>query len=129
MKNCIVLLATFFLASCQPAVTRSDTTDTSAGLLEGIASGKTQVIDLTHTLNAQNPYWPGEGNKPFKYEYFTSLAKDGVLEGHFTMDEHTGTHFDAPNHFIAGQTSLEKIPPDHFFVPIAVIDVRSKAAQ
>src|ERR1700722_3991648 len=127
------LLAVLLFAVVAFSVSCGNTTPTLAagtiGLIEGIESGKTRVIDLTHSLNSKTPYWPGEGNRAFSYEYFTSLEKDGVLEGHFTMDEHTGTHFDAPNHFVAGQTPVDKIPAERLFVPVIVIDVRSKVAQ
>jgi kynurenine formamidase len=99
------------------------------GLLEGIANGKTRLIDLTHPLNSQNPYWPGPGYAPFQYETFATLEKNGVLSGRFTMAEHTGTHLDAPNHFVAGQIPLDRIPLEQLFVPAVVIDVRTKTSQ
>lgn len=129
MKPIFVLPVFGILIGCTGCSAGHGASGASDGLLEGVAAGKTRVVDLTHALNAQTPYWPGDGNKPFRFEYFTSLKKDGFLEGHFTMDEHTGTHFDAPNHFIAGQLSSEKIPPDRFIVPAAVIDIRKQSAD
>jgi kynurenine formamidase len=128
MKQLMTLAGVLFLAGCQSACMRSQAESAPAGLLEGIASGRTRVVDLSHALNSKTPYWPGEGNRPFKYEYFTSLEKDHVLEGHFSIDEHTGTHFDAPNHFVTGQLSVDKIPAARMFVPVIVIDVRSKTS-
>src|SRR6185436_670725 len=81
-----------------------------AGLLEGIASGKTTIIDLGHALNSKNPYWPGPGYEPFKFEIFATIEKDHVLSGRLAFDEHTGTHLDAPNHFVEGQVSVDRIP-------------------
>ena len=121
------LVLTVFLDSCNSSSSPPNPAPT--GILEGIGSGTTIVVDLTHRLNSRNPYWPGKGNKPFKFEYFTSLQKDRVLEGHFTVDEHTGTHIDAPNHFVAWQLSLDKCPVERFFVPVVVIDVRSRVAK
>lgn len=96
---------------------------TPPGFLEGLATGRTAVVDLTHALNPDNPYWPGEGYAPFAYETFATLEEDGVLSGRFSMAEHTGTHLDAPNHFAAGQIGLDAIPPERLIVPAAVIDV------
>jgi kynurenine formamidase len=127
MKQIIVGTFLFLVSSCRPPQAIEIKPEV-LGLFEGIATGQTRVIDLTHALNPQNPYWPGPGYAPFKYETFATLEKDGVLSGRFTMAEHTGTHLDAPNHFAAGQISVDKIPVQQLFVPAAVIDVRSKVS-
>jgi len=128
MKQVMALAALFLIASCQAPQPAQQPTAQQAGLMEGIATGKTRIIDLTHPLNPQNPYWPGPGYGPFRYELFATLEKDGVLSGRFALAEHTGTHLDAPNHFAKGQISLDKIPPEKFFAPAVVIDVRTKVS-
>ena len=57
------------------------------------------------------------------------------------LDEHTGTHFDAPSHFIApprsdlpnegpaGELTAEKVPVEQFLGPAAVLDVRNLVGQ
>ncbi len=40
---------------------------------------------------------------------------------------HTGTHVDAPAHFIDGGTTLEQIPLDRFVGPATVLDLRGRA--
>lgn len=57
------------------------------------------------------------------------------------LDEHTGTHFDAPSHFIAppgsglpnegttGELTADRIPLEQFIGPAAVIDVQSLVGQ
>ena len=93
MKHLVRLMALFLTTSCQPPAPTPPTEQSQpaqsspAGIFEGIATGKTRVIDLTHALNAQNPYWPGPGYAPFKYELFATLEKDGVRSGRFTMAE------------------------------------------
>jgi len=129
MKQFSVLVFLFLLAACQASQPGEQPKPEPSGLFEGIATGKTRVVDLTHALNPQNPYWPGPGYAPFKYEIFATLEKDGVLSGRFTMAEHTGTHLDAPNHFAAGQIPVDKLPPQQLFVPAVVIDVRDKANE
>lgn len=100
-----------------------------AGLLEGLETGRTRIVDLTHALNPENPYWPGKGYEPFAYETFATLEEDGVLAGRFSMAEHTGTHLDAPNHFTKGQISVDEIALEHLIVPAAVIDARQAVAR
>src|SRR5262245_40956468 len=122
------LVATLLVASCQTAPQPQQVASPPAGLLEGISTGQTRILDLTHTLNPQNPHWPGPGYEPMKYEIFATLDKDKVLSGRFAMAEHTGTHLDAPNHFVAGQIPVDKIPAQQLFCPAVVIDVREKVS-
>lgn len=129
MKHLIALSTLFVFASCQTPRHPAEQSKAPTGLFEGIASGKTRVVDLAHALNPQNPYWPGPGYGPFKYEIFATLEKDGVLSGRFALAEHTGTHLDAPNHFATGQISVDKLSAQQLFVPAVVIDVKSKSAE
>src|SRR5215470_10374234 len=112
MRQISLLVLLIVCASCQnaPAPTQQAQQPVVAGLFEGIASGQTTVVDLGHALNSKNPYWPGPGYEPFKFEIFATIEKDHVLSGKFAMDEHTGTHLDAPNHFVQGQVSVDKLP-------------------
>jgi kynurenine formamidase len=45
------------------------------------------------------------------------------------MAEHTGTHVDAPNHFVDGQIPVDRLPLDRLIVPGVVIDVRERVAE
>ncbi|XP_078588569.1 uncharacterized protein LOC144869301 isoform X1 [Branchiostoma floridae x Branchiostoma japonicum] len=42
------------------------------------------------------------------------------------MSEHTGTHLDAPAHFVPGAWRLDEIPLGHLTGPGVVVDVRDK---
>jgi kynurenine formamidase len=130
MKRIGTALSLFLIVSCQgqaPPPERSANPE-AAGLVEGIASGATELIDLGHALNSRNPYWPGPGYQPFKFEIFATIEKDHVLSGRMALAEHTGTHLDAPNHFVAGQISVDKIPLQQLFGPAVVVDLRQQAA-
>ena len=73
MKQVLVLVSLFLIASCRAPQPAAQPKSEPTGLFEGIATGKTHVVDLTHALNPQNPYWPGPGYAPFKYEIFAIL--------------------------------------------------------
>jgi len=45
----------------------------------------------------------------------------------FEQGEHTGTHMDAPAHFIKGGWRVHQIPLEKFSGPAAVIDISEKA--
>src|SRR5215510_10717423 len=128
MKQMMLLILLILCASCQssPPAAQPQQQPATVGLFEGIGSGKTTIIDLGHALNSKNPYWPGPGYEPFKFEIFATIEKDHVLSGRLAFDEHTGTHLDAPNHFVEGQVSVDKIPLKQLFGPAVVLDLRQK---
>jgi len=99
------------------------------GRLERVLAGRGRVVDLTHRLNPAIPYWPGEQYRPFEFRTIATLERDGVFSGFFAMPEHMGTHVDAPNHFVAGQVSVDRLRPEQLIAPAVVIDVREKVAR
>jgi kynurenine formamidase len=95
--------------------------------LDDVVSGRATMIDLTYPLNDSSPYWPGENYQPFKLVTIATLEKDGVLSKAVSFPEHLGTHIDAPNHFEAGQPSVDQIRPEQLVAPGVVIDIAVKA--
>ena len=63
-----------------------------------------KIIDLSLTLSEEYPTtWPGT------MEYSHTLFKDSDSKTYFfTMDEHAGTHCDAPSHFIKKESKEEQ---------------------
>lgn len=66
------------------------------------------------------PVYPGDPKPSF--EHYKTLAKDGVNLTRLVMGSHTGTHIDAPAHFIAGGIGIDKIPPDRLVGEAVVVD-------
>ncbi len=85
-----------------------------------------KVVDLTHTLHPGIPVWPG--NPPFE---FRNLARhfQGYYANAFSCAEHTGTHVDAPIHFVEGRRSMHEVPVTQLVGEACVIDVRNKVAR
>ncbi|HWT87925.1 MAG TPA: cyclase family protein [Candidatus Angelobacter sp.] len=100
----------------------------SEGALEGIASGKTRIIDLSYAINDKLVAWPGDP-RVFEATVNGTVEKDGYFTRSFWMLEHYGTHLDAPAHFPPGKSTVEKIAPEKFFGPAVVLDVRSESAK
>src|SRR5215813_7813821 len=96
------------------------------GALEGVASGKTRVVDLSYAINDKLVSWPGDP-KVFEAKVNGTVEKDGYFTRSFWMLEHYGTHMDAPAHFPPGKTTVEKIAPEKFFGPAVVLDIRAEA--
>ena len=97
-------------------------------LLDGIASGRTRVVDLTYALNDRLPKWPGD-QRGFEARENGNLARDGYFTRHIWMLEHYGTHLDAPAHFVAGQQTVDQIAPQRLFGPAVVIDVTENVRE
>jgi kynurenine formamidase len=95
-------------------------------LFEAIASGRRRVVDLTYALNENLPKWPGD-RRGFEARENGNLQRDGYFTRHIWMLEHYGTHLDAPAHFVAGQPTVDQIPPQRLFGPAVVIDVTENA--
>jgi len=116
------------------------TTNTQAllgGLVTALASGRIRVVDLTQTLTPDFPQiaLPPEMGQcwPFRIEEVSQYDERGPgwYWNNFSCGEHTGTHFDAPIHWISGkdlpQGSVDTIPAQHFVAPAAVIDCSKQA--
>ena len=83
-------------------------------------------VDLTQTIENGMPVYVGDA-VPRVAKYKT-LAKDGVNLSVITLGSHTGTHVDAPVHFVKGGTALDRLPVESFVGEAVVLDFSSKPA-
>jgi arylformamidase len=79
-------------------------------------------IDITAPIDPKTvPIYPGDA--PAKLEFLQHLDQGGKLTlSSYSMGAHTGTHVDAPMHFIKGGTTLDQIPLERFIGPVRIID-------
>jgi len=92
-----------------------------------LAAGHSSVMDLTHALHPEFPTWGGDPG--FAKEQVFNFAESGFNLFNLTINEHTGTHIDAPLHFSADGNSVEEIPVESLIAPICVIDISARAAE
>ncbi|WP_424946535.1 cyclase family protein [Candidatus Spongiihabitans sp.] len=85
-----------------------------------------QAIDLTHAMHDDMVFWPG--GVPFKKERLVDYDTGGYQLHKFIMGENTGTHVDAPSHFIKGNRSIDQLAIDQLIVPLVVFDAKRAAA-
>ena len=52
-----------------------------------------------------------------------SLKYDGVHQSSLLLNSHTGTHIDAPCHFVQGGATLDQVPLHTYVGPCQVLDV------
>jgi kynurenine formamidase len=105
---------------------------------KAVSSGAIRVVDLTQTLTPEFPIiaLPPELGQcaPFRIEEISRYDARGPAWywNNFSMGEHTGTHFDAPIHWVSGKdlpdNAVDSIPPSNFIAPACVIDCSAESA-
>ena len=118
MKNKSVQFCAFLLCFCLGAGAFPDE------LAQPFSARR--VVDLTHVLHEEMPFWPGTGS--FEIERLADYDA-GYRIHRFSMWENNGTHIDAPAHFIEGGRSVNELSLNDLVVPVAVIDAREQAAR
>ena len=100
----------------------------AAALPVGAAAGrpaKKRFRDLTHTFREGFPVFV-TGEEPQR-ETIANYATDGFYAQRWTLGEHSGTHMDAPGHFVPGGRLSPEITPRELLVPIVVTYVDGAA--
>jgi kynurenine formamidase len=85
------------------------------------------MLDLTHTWHEDFPMYPGAQQPQIKV--IKTIAADGFFKNELTLDEHTGTHMDAPGHFDEEGPTADLLPIENFVARLVVIDISSRAAS
>jgi len=80
------------------------------------------IHDVSAPMHPRMPMYPND--PPFKFQFIRKLAH-GAPSNHswMSLGSHTGTHIDAPLHFIEGGGSVDRIPPEVLIGPCRLVDV------
>ena len=107
-------------------------------LFAQLSAGGIRIVDLTQTLSPDFPaiVLPPEVGQcaPIRIEEISRYdgRGPGWYWNNLSFGEHTGTHFDAPIHWISGRdlpnNATDTIPPQHFIAPACVIDCSRESA-
>ena len=108
-----------------------------ADLATQLADGAVEVVDLTSPLHSGTPILqlPPEFGQtaPFELEEISRYDDRGPAWywNNFRSGEHTGTHLDAPNHWVTGRDldDVAAIPPRRLVGPAVVIDKTAEVAD
>jgi kynurenine formamidase len=113
--------------------------ETLLKLAKAIAKEKIKVIDLTQTLRPSTPVIqlppPFAPTKPFEISEISRYDDKGPAWywNNFACGEHTGTHFDAPIHWVTGKDfrdgATDTVDVQRFVAPAVVIDCSRDAAK
>ena len=114
------------------------TSDTLGSLVADLASGAIRIVDLTQTLSPETApiVLPPEAGQcwPFRLEQISRYDERGPAWywNNFSCGEHTGTHFDAPIHWVSGRdlpnNTTDTVPTQHLIGPACVIDCSGRVA-
>ena len=81
-----------------------------------------EFFDLTLPLQSGMPVYPGDPE--VRFTAVRTHEIDGYQVKQFCMGSHSGTHLDAPRHFLAGGATLDEYGVDRLMGPGVVIDCR-----
>jgi kynurenine formamidase len=106
-------------------------------LVAALRGGVVEVIDLTAPLSEETPIiqLPPERGQPwpFSREVISDYDAAGptVYWNNIRLSEHTGTHFDAPVHWLSGKGSedVSEVPPARLVGPVALLDSSAEVAR
>ncbi|MFJ4207817.1 cyclase family protein [Paenarthrobacter sp. NPDC089675] len=109
---------------------------TVAGLIDGLASSRITVVDLTTPLSAATPTLelpePFANLIDFSLEEVSAYNERGPFWKHHNIHtgEHIGTHLDAPVHWATGRggKDVSRIEPGRLVGPALVLDVTDEVA-
>jgi kynurenine formamidase len=85
---------------------------------------KRRLQDLTHVFTEGFPVFTFD---PPTREDLVTIPTGGFYSQKWTFGEHSGTHMDAPGHFVEGGRLSPEITPAELIVPIVVIDISRRA--
>jgi arylformamidase len=63
------------------------------------------IIDISLPISSEMPIWAGDPRPEFKV--VSTLEMQGIQVSQLTLGTHTGTHLDAPRHFIPGGRTID----------------------
>ncbi|MGV9779372.1 cyclase family protein [Streptosporangium sp. NPDC003464] len=106
-------------------------------LVESVRNGGIEVIDLTAPLSSETPILrlpePFGNTVPFTLKEISRYDDRGPAWywNDISTGEHTGTHFDAPVHWVTARDGddVSQVPVDRLIAPAAVLDLAAEAAE
>lgn len=107
-----------------------------SGFVTALSSGAIEVVDLTAPLSRETPILelPPEFGQTQRFELEEISRYDdrgpAWYWNNFRTGEHTGTHFDAPNHWVTGKDNADiaSVPVTRLIAPAAVLDFSAQVA-
>jgi kynurenine formamidase len=90
------------------------------------AQSQPPIVDLGHPIQQGDPSW--DAQPAYHRTTVATMEKDGYAAGKIDVEEHFGTHLDAPAHFASSGWTVDRIPVDRLYRPGVRLDVSKQAA-
>jgi len=82
------------------------------------------IYDISVPIREKMPVWPGDPG--VKISLAMSMQRGGPVNvSALAMGAHTGTHFDAPHHFIHGRQTVDQLDLDVLVGSCRVFEIRT----
>ena len=88
----------------------------------------TRLVDLSLELFEGMRKFPGAYHAPFRSETTGTFETDRCVVHRIEMATHTGTHIDAPAHFVPGGETIDRVPLSRLVARARVLDLEAKGA-
>ena len=82
------------------------------------------VYDVTVPLTSELPVYPGD--PPFELEPLQRAGVDAFSLSRISLATHTGTHVDAPAHFVPGGATVDALPPEILIGKARVVEILAR---
>lgn len=83
------------------------------------------VYDISVLLGAESIDYPGD--TPYSRELIWTINESGICDlSKLVMSTHSGTHIDAPSHFIPNARSIDQYSIEEFILPARVVNIEDK---
>jgi kynurenine formamidase len=89
--------------------------------------GVRRIVDLSHPIDAETQVYPGD--PVVQLSPATTIDRDGYNVLHVSMGSQTGTHVDAPYHFLVDGARIDAMDLSMFIGPATVVGVRGLAPR
>jgi Predicted metal-dependent hydrolase len=83
-----------------------------------------KIVDLSLPLTPRTPVYPGDPAPRIKV--FATIEEHGYNVAEISMGSHSGSHVDAPYHFLQSGHTIEKMDLRLFFGPAVIVGVTEK---
>jgi arylformamidase len=85
-----------------------------------------KIIDISISLGTEEITYPGD--PAYKRRQVTALKNGSPYElSSLSLSSHSGTHIDAPAHFIGNGKKIHELPLRRFILPAGVIEIQDNS--
>lgn len=88
-----------------------------------------RIVDLTHPLHEGMPTYPLPWHPKVEVVQLARFGIEGRETRRVTFGTHTGTHCDAPRHFLEGGPTIESLSLEMLVGPAVVLDLTGVASE